>query len=300
MRYFILAFLFNCVGIQNVLAQDTDSVQKPLLWKIQGEKAHYLFGTIHIPDPRVTTLPALVTQAIASSDVVVTEIALDRNTVKAAAQGMVLAPEQTLSKLLDPKLIHHINAELHLINSALTLTAFERLKPWAFAASLPMLSMQMKYAGAPALDILLAENAVAAGKRNEGLETVQEQLQVFDGMSQQQQIRLLAYTVKEMQKDRAEGGDLVEEMTQTYLSGDEIALNILINNWMISYEDADDLNKRLLTDRNNTMANRLEHRLRTQPKETLFVAIGAGHLTGEGNVITLLRKRGFIIERVLK
>ena len=51
----------------------------------------------------------------------------------------------------------------------------------------------------------------------------------------------------------------------------------------------------LLTRRNYVMADRIAVFL---PKESVFIAIGAGHLPGKEGVIELLRKKGFTVEPV--
>ncbi len=291
--FFRLLLVFASI-IVGASAEELPAKQRPLLWRLQANTTHYVFGTIHLPDPRVTTLPAVVKSAVEQSDIVLTEISMNQDTMVTAAQAMMLPANQSLSQMLSTTTQKAIQLELNRINPALQLSAFDRMKPWAFAASLPVLEVQLRYAGAPALDIMLAQ----MGKRNEGIETVQEQLNVFDGMTAQQQIRLLEYTLREMQNDRQKGEDTLEALTQTYLSGNETALNDLMNHWITGYDDAADLNKRLLTDRNVVMAQRISERLRKQPSQKLFIAVGAGHLVGESNVVDLLRKNGFQLERV--
>ena len=49
--------------------------QNPLLWKVTSENtASYLFGTMHVADPRVTTLAPAVEAAFAASAAIFTEL----------------------------------------------------------------------------------------------------------------------------------------------------------------------------------------------------------------------------------
>ncbi|MDG1406046.1 MAG: TraB/GumN family protein, partial [Planctomycetota bacterium] len=49
--------------------------QSPLLWKVTSENnTSYLFGTMHVADPRVTTLAPAVEAAFAASDAIFTEL----------------------------------------------------------------------------------------------------------------------------------------------------------------------------------------------------------------------------------
>jgi uncharacterized protein YbaP (TraB family) len=54
--------------------------------------------------------------------------------------------------------------------------------------------------------------------------------------------------------------------------------------------------KMLLTDRNATWAEWINKRM-DQPG-TVFLAVGAGHLAGNGSVQDMLAKKGFKAERV--
>ena len=61
-----------------LLASACGQEPKPFLWRIEAEPPSYLFGTVHVPDARVTTLPVIVRRSFRASDVLVTEIPLDR------------------------------------------------------------------------------------------------------------------------------------------------------------------------------------------------------------------------------
>ena len=70
-------------------------------------------------------------------------------------------------------------------------TMVARMKPWAIAVTL----MTPPAQGGVVLDQLLYRQAVSAGKPVQGLETVAEQVDLFDGLSEQEQIGLLRDTV---------------------------------------------------------------------------------------------------------
>jgi len=59
-------------------ASPDDTQRSPFLWKIEGNgPPTYLYGTIHVPDPRVTELPSAVKAAFGASQAVFTEIRMD-------------------------------------------------------------------------------------------------------------------------------------------------------------------------------------------------------------------------------
>ena len=280
-------------------AADNNAVQSPLLWRIEGETPAYLFGTIHIPDPRVTTLHPEVEQAFTGAEVVITELKMDMSTMTTAAQAMLLPAPQKLSTMLDTGQRAQLESELKAISPQLKLALFERLKPWALATQLALLPMQMKHPGVPALDLQLAQRAEAAGKRNEGLEQVQEQLGIFDGLNQAEQLALMQETLDGLAKARRTGKNIVELLTEAYLSGEEAKVEALLKEFQGENTALNQrLTKALIDDRNRTMSERIITKLKAQPKTRYFVAVGAAHLTGPTSIVAQLRQQGYTVTRI--
>lgn len=290
--------LITALATQLWLAEASATERKTFLWQVKGTP-HYLFGTTHVPDPRVTTLPANVEQALAQAEVVITELKMDMDTTAGAAAAMLLPNEGRLLAQLPDNTRTLLGEELGAISPLLKPAMFDRLKPWALAVSLPMLGMQLKYPGVAALDVQLAQRATSTGRINEGLETLAEQLGVFDALTADQQMRLLESALTDLRDARQQGKDNLEELIQAYLSGDEKQLDKLMTKWMReAAERGVDLGEALLDKRNRVMAERLDARWRKQPKQATFTAVGAGHLVGKNNVVELLRKRGYTLVRV--
>jgi len=68
----------------------------PFLWKVSGDHEFYMFGTIHLPDPRVTTLPEEVSQALADSDAFYAELDLSEENTMLIKQSMWLPEKKSL------------------------------------------------------------------------------------------------------------------------------------------------------------------------------------------------------------
>ncbi|HEX4909976.1 MAG TPA: TraB/GumN family protein [Permianibacter sp.] len=280
-------------------AAGNSAVQSPLLWRIEGDTPAYLFGTIHIPDPRVTTLHPEVEQAFTGAEVVITELKMDMSTMTTAAQAMLLPAPQKLSTMLDAGQRAQLESELKAISPQLKLALFERLKPWALATQLALLPMQMKHPGVPALDLQLAQRAEVAGKRNEGLEQVQEQLGIFDGLNQAEQLALMQETLDGLAKARRTGKNIVELLTEAYLSGEEAKVEALLKEFQGENTALNQrLTKALIEDRNRTMTTRIIAKLKAQPSTRHFVAVGAAHLTGPTSIVALLRQQGYTVTRI--
>ena len=78
------------VAQPQVAVKPATAIERPLLWRIELPTPSYLYGTIHLPDDRVTSLPQVVTEAIGSCGALFTEIPMDMDKLIAAAQAAML------------------------------------------------------------------------------------------------------------------------------------------------------------------------------------------------------------------
>lgn len=304
---FVLLFapglLFADADTKPKTANSEARAAAPLLWKIEGvgDKPSYLFGTIHLTRASVTRLPPPVDSAFQQADAVYTEVPADTATMMGTVQKMFLPDGKTLRDILSEELLADLSTELATVNPAFTVDIFQRFKPWAVAASLSLLEDQIKYPGALALDMLLFQRAAMAGKETGGIETVDEQLGVFEAFTLEEQIQMLDETIDYMRASRSEGVSAIDRLVDAYLSGDLASLDAEMEKWNAASEDAE-LNKkfmeRLLYKRNIHMAERIEKMMREHPESGYFFAIGAAHLGGERGVIALLEKAGLKLTRV--
>ena len=283
---------------------------RPLLWKVErpGHPTAWLFGTIHVPDPRVLALPAIVRDALASADRLVTEIPLDAEAQLAVAGALMLPPDARLRDILGPerfsRLVATIRAavddEAPLVGAAVV-GALDRLKPWAAMAQLAMVEyLPDLLAGRPSLDARLHADAHAAGKALSALETVDEQAGVFDVFSLDQQLALRDAALDQAEDAAASGSVLPGRLlVDRYLTGDADALEHALD--AQAPKDAALARKfeqALLHDRNVRMAERFDALRQAHPEEVFFVAVGTLHLVGEGSLPTLLADRGYRVTRV--
>lgn len=271
------------------------------LFKIekQGFKPSYLFGTIHLPDPRVTDLPVSVDDAFSASEAVYTEIPMEPRDMLLAAQKMMLPPGKTLADVVPPETLARMQEELAAIHPDLNLAPYMSLKIWAAGSFLLMTETQLKHPGVSAMDISFYMQGKKRGMRVGGLEKPEEQLAVFDSFSEEEQIELLDSMLAYMKQMREEKRNYTDEIIDAYLSGDLEKLEEL----MTTYEDQDvELQKKFeklfIINRNHLMAERMQMRLTANPKEQAFFAVGAAHLYGKEGIPELLRKDGFTVTRV--
>jgi len=280
----------NCrpVAADSPGAAKAQGFTRGLLWKIEtpGTAPSYLFGTYHTNDPRITTLPCPVKEAFDRTSSYTMEVIANGAGIVSMAEAMFFSDGKTLKKVLGDALYQET---LRAVTGETGRSGgVDNMKPWAVMI---MLSAPREGRGL-FLDMALQFDATRQGKPTYGLETMQEQIAVFNGMSLDDQIVLLRDAVQNHQLTQA----ALEELTRAYLNRDLGALLAL--NEKFKPDDARvyaDMMDRLLVRRNANMAERMRARLK---EGNAFVAVGALHLPGDTGLLQLLSAAGYRVTRV--
>lgn len=262
----------------------------PALWKLADEDTTiYLFGTVHALPNGVEWFNGPVADALTQSDEVVTEIIMDE-TMPAKMQALVaekgLLPQgTTLTSLMDEQQLASYEAAMGKLG--VPAQAFAPLEPWYAGMMVSMLPLlQQGYSPDQGVEAVLLKNA--DGKAKQALETLEKQIDVFDTLPRQSQMRFLIDAADNVDKIKQK----LDAMVAEWLEGDADALAVLMNEGM----DDKTLADALLYQRNREWAQWLEERLATPG--AVFVAVGAGHLAGEQSVQEWLERRGMEVTRV--
>ena len=272
-------------------------IEKPFLWRIETPVPSYVFGTIHLPDERVTTLPATVDAVVDAVDALFTEIPMDLASMMKAAESVQLPPGTQLADVVGEPLCARLHA--HLEKKGLPVAMFDRAQPWVIGTQLGILDHVKQLATKQPLDLLLATRAKKAKKEVGALETLVEQLGVFADLTKQEQTMFVTKALDRVEHDDADGKNTGETMIQLYLRGDEAAVAKELNDY--EFGDAalqEKLTVRLLDDRNVRMADRIVRRLQQAPQRGNLFAVGAAHYAGRSNLLQLLGERGYRLTRL--
>ena len=280
----LLATLLCCV--QAVYADSNASKQRGLLWEISkpGMVPGHLFGTIHSEDPEVLQLSGPVQQALDDASRVVLEVLMDRDTMVYTSTAMLMTDGRLLSAILGEDLFVPTLAAMQA--RGIPEVVVERMKPWAVAITLampPAVTGQV-------LDLTLYQFARENSKPVYGLETIREQLDVFEGMSLDDQVALVRDAVEQFPGIDALHADLLA----AYKRRDLAALEALNESSMKTGDQrlARDFQQRLILDRNRRMAERMQEHLQAGGA---FIAVGALHLPGDEGLVELLERRGYSV-----
>lgn len=260
-----------------------------LLWELSkpGIEPAYLFGTIHSEDPEVLQLPQPVQQAIDRCNTVVLEMLLDAEAMMYSSTAMLMMDGRMLSDIIGKPLFRQTASAIR--SRGIQELVLERMKPWAAAV---ILSMPASETGL-VLDMMLYQSALEQGKSVHGLETVEEQLNVFEALSEKDQVLLLQDAVENFPELDALHAELLEAYKQRDLAG----LMALGEAAMQAGDQqlADEFQQHLVVDRNHRMLDRMQVYLR---QGEVFIAVGALHLPGEEGLLKLLEQQGFTVRRL--
>lgn len=286
--------------------------QVPFLYELRGHGATaYLFGTVHLPDPRVLALPEVVERAFEASDAVYTEIETNFAAELKVAAASAMPKGETLGDLVGADLLARVHARVEA--ASLPPKLLDGFRPWAVASNLPLLEILTQMRDHEPLDKHLYERAQRAEKTVGGLETIPEQLSVFEGLTADEQTTMLRETLDQLDRYEAAGRDALEEMVQAWLSGQPARLlDLLEEGFGDDKALSQKLEQRLVWERNARFAVRIHAEITAAPTKVGFFAIGALHLPDgrlpEGasdaerervrGVVTLLRAAGYeVVQR---
>ena len=263
--------------------------QKGLLWKIDrdGVKPSFLLGTMHSEDPRVLKVAPEVQRAFDGSASFTMEVVLDAQAIFETSQAMMFSDGRDLKTVLGAELYKKIVPLM--AQHDVPETVLPMFKPWAIFLTL---SMPPAKTGV-FLDAALYDAALAQKKTVHGLETVQEQLSIFERLTLEEQVQLIADAVKHAGELKA----VFEEMISIYLKRDLPGLQALNEKYTAS--DNSKLEQKLMAElidaRNLRMLERMAPRLK---EGKAFVAVGALHLPGDQGLLRLLERQGYRVSAV--
>lgn len=278
-----------CAGTPAPVTVAEPPAPAPALWKVADEDTTiYLFGTIHVLPEDLAWFEPHIAGALAASDELVTEI----ETGDAAAMGTLVAEKARLpegQKLRDLMTDEQRKAyDEVMVSLGLPVDSLDGYEPWYAGVNLSLIPLLVAgYDPEHGVEAVLQERAPATARRA-ALETAAYQLGLFDSLPQELQLEYLHEIVAAVPSINGE----IDRIIATWLAGDATALAGLMN----AEETDATLYQRFIIDRNVHWAVWIDDRL--DRPGTVFMAVGAGHLAGQGSVQEQLEARGISSARV--
>jgi uncharacterized protein len=284
------------LAVMSVLALPVHAATEPyaqgLLWRITkaGVAASHVFGTIHIPDARLATLPAPVRSRFDAAKSLMLEFVPDPYSRERFLEAAMFLDRQTLEEKIGKEDFER--AVEHLGHAGLARETVNKLKPWGVLLNLR--NPKRAQEGAP-LEGQLIELARARRMPLSQIEGVEEQIFTFDEFPMESQVALLKHSLAH----RDELVALAERTVDAYLQRDLAAIWRLRQAFAARHPGIAPhqavMTKRVLHDRSVVMAFRMQRELR---RGAAFIALGALHLYGAKGVLALLDEEGYGAERI--
>jgi uncharacterized protein YbaP (TraB family) len=265
-----------------------------LIYKIQSDTSTvYLLGSIHVLAEEYYPLTRAFSYAYFNSQKIIfeidPEILFSPDTAKINEKYYTFQNGQTLKTTLSPGTYRLLKKKLKLLG--LDMTQINKLKPWVVYLTMSgKFNSSIEFRPDLGIENYFYRKAKDAGKPTGGLETVQDQIEVFDTLPMKVQEDMLkeSLAITDSKKRKQAFLHMVKSWHQGNLEGLE-ALVETMKTYPLFYE-------KLLVQRNKNWVPQIEKFL-TEEKNVLVI-VGAAHLPGEDGLLALLAEKGYELERV--
>lgn len=257
------------------------------LWALHGKhNTVYLLGSIHVLRPSDYPLAPEMIRAYGNAAALVMEVNLqeiDTAQLQTEMLSKATVPQDRgLPEILGKerygrayRLAHEVGVEL---------PSFDQYAPWFAAEAISQLQlMQLGFKPQAGVEMFFLDKARSDGKSIAGLETVRDQIALFQSMPMSEQADYLLSSLEQAHDLPKE----VDEMVRAWQRGDTA--------WFASQMKSDlghdpKLYQTLLVSRNRKWVPKIEAMLNDH--KNYLVIVGTGHLVGRNSVIDLLQQDG--------
>jgi hypothetical protein len=283
-RWRLLGLALSCVALSASVRADG-----PLhaLWELHGKhNTVYILGSIHVLRPSDYPLAPAVLNAYGNANSIFMEVNLaeiDSQRMQTELLASARLPEgQTLPGIMGDA--RYKRAQVLAQEVGIDIGIFDAFAPWFAAEAISQLQLQqLGFQPKSGVEMFFLERARADGKSVAGLETVQDQIALFDALSMDEQANYLVSSLEEAHDLPKE----VNAMVHAWASGDTQwfanQLKSEIGRDPVLYDS-------VLVARNRKWVPKIEALLNDD--KNYLVIVGTGHLVGQGSVIALLKKDG--------
>lgn len=280
--YFVTSWAFSQEKVTSMFPMQESS----LLWKIEGKeipKGSYIFGTMHLIEKEYFIFPDKLTKLLKKTDQLVMELAgmpsqteaLNLIQLKEGSFFDFFTKEQTDS------LIDWAEIELKMTEQSFRST-MSKMKPFVAI----QLATQIQFMGkTESYEMTFEKIAKEEGIEIKGLETISQQMAIFDNLSKIQMAEMVMEGIRNPEKTI----DQSKKMQELYVGQNIDSLFLMIQNegGVLSEEQSN-----FLDERNQNWIPQIKSLISN--KKT-FIAVGAGHLGGQNGLIRLLEKEGYTL-----
>jgi len=279
-----LVTFLSCVMLSAAVRADGEL---HALWELHGKhNTVYILGSIHELRASDYPLAPAVLNAYGNARAIFMEVNLqeiDSQQMQTELLASARLPEgKTLSSIMGKQRYERAAALAREVG--VDIGIFEGFAPWFAAESISQLQLQqLGFQPESGVEMFFLDHARSDGKPVAGLETVHEQIALFNALSTDEQADYLVSSLEEAHALPKE----VDDMVRAWQHGDTAWLADQLKSELgrdpVLYQS-------LLVARNRKWVPKIEALLNDD--KNYLVIVGTGHLVGQGSVIELLKKDG--------
>ncbi len=259
-----------------------------LLWEITGKdlkQPSYLFGTVHIICKEDFFFPALVTEKFTNASQVFLELDMDDPMMILKMMQLLQLPQgQTIKQLFGDSAFKEFDEQYKKITGSSAMM-FNTFKPFMLMSMLTEKSLSCP--AKESYEQTFIAMAAKQKKNIKGLETIDDQVAVFDSIPDSTEITNLKNMVLNFEKGKEE----FEKLIAVYKTQNVDSIYGLTN----QSPELMEAENELLVKRNSRWIPVMKSSMQ---QSSSFFAVGAAHLGGNVGVIALLRKQGYTVKPV--
>lgn len=284
-------FTLTCTIALGMGLAAAPALAAPPIWVIEDEDSTiYMVGTVHMMRDGVDWRSDAFDAALEEADEIWLEIEDFMNppaNMLALIMQYGVSPDVTLTDLLTEEEADAL-AEI-LGRQGVPLESMNELRPWfAYLQLSGLMLAQADFEPTQGIDMLIAQEAMMAGKPIRGFESFEGQFRVLAEMPEDVQLDVLRQTIRDY--DQAVGE--LQVQLESWIDGDLETIARLTEE---IETEAPEFHAALFARRNHGFVDGIEEILRGEG--TVLVAVGLGHYFGPQSIPEILEERGYVVER---
>lgn len=261
---------------------------KALLWEIKGKgaKKSYLYGTMHLIEKEYFHFPPKLEKYLTKSDALVMELRGIPNQMEIL--DMIMLKEGSFfdffNEAQEDSIFVWAEEQMNIKEEAFR-AAFGKFKPFAVV----QMATQMHFMGkTESYEMTFEKIAKEEEIEIRGLETLDQQMALFDNLTNEQQTEMVMSSIRDPEADL----EMTKEMMKLYSRQNLDSLYMMVEDegGVLAEES-----KAFLDERNQNWIPQIEMIIE---EKSAFIAVGAGHLGGPNGVIRLLEKQGYTLKPI--
>lgn len=267
---------------------DTQKKVTPIFYEISNDKNKvYILGSIHTSDGSIIPLPNFIMEKFHQSEEFFMELKPSENDTL----------QYTDEKIEDEYYLKdHVSEETYQLvielskNLSIPQNILIKQKPSEIIIYLE--EYELNKAGITkekGIESYLYYEAKIKNIKIDGFDSYQEMMKNINAVDEKEnEKRLKSYIL-----NRDEIGEDAKEFLEFWKEGNEEKLVEKIENYSKEYSE---IIQYLLRKRNQKMIYSIEEMLKSNKQ--IFIAVGLGHIIGNGNIIDILREKGYLVNKI--